>query len=212
MQRYNITGINGSISDADIDDFVKNTVFAEIAAQSTMQLKPTDYAEAMSKGNVDNSDNVLMVTDMHNTRQVIKAKTPLPNEENQYIKIQCSSNTIDMMDMDKFKLSVYRLGLEKLNTLTESSATVGIDKVTKALERINKVRSAYGAYQNRLEHSYKSNTNTSENTQSAESLIRDTDMAKQMVTNSNTSILQQAGQAMLAQTKQAGNGVLSLLN
>ena len=72
-------------------------------------------------------------------------------------------------------------------------------------------RSVFGAYQNRLEHAIKINDNTSENTQAAESLIRDTDMAKEMVKFSTQGILQQAGQSMLAQADQSNQGVLSLL-
>ena len=68
-----------------------------------------------------------------------------------------------------------------------------------------------GAVQNRLEHTIKNLDNVVENTTAAESQIRDTDMASQMVTYSNNQILAQAGQAMLAQSNQANQGVLSLL-
>ena len=72
-------------------------------------------------------------------------------------------------------------------------------------------RSALGAVQNRLEHTIKNLDNVVENTTSAESAIRDTDMAEEMVKYSNSNILQQAGQSMLAQANQANQGVLSLL-
>ena len=68
-----------------------------------------------------------------------------------------------------------------------------------------------GAYQNRLEHTIKNLDNVVENTQAAESLIRDTDMASEMVKYSNNNILAQAGQSMLAQANQTNQGVLSLL-
>ena len=73
------------------------------------------------------------------------------------------------------------------------------------------VCSDFGAYQNRLEHAYKSNKNVVENTQASESRIRDTDMAQKMVEYSNQNILLQAGQAMMAQANQSRQGILTLL-
>lgn len=103
------------------------------------------------------------------------------------------------------------LGLSNANTKTVESARATISSIEGALQLLNFDRSVFGAYQNRLEHAIKINDNTSENTQAAESLIRDTDMAKEMVKFSTQGILQQAGQSMLAQADQSNQGVLSLL-
>ena len=86
-----------------------------------------------------------------------------------------------------------------------------IDVVSAALEKVASQRSALGAVQNRLDHTINNLDNIVENTTAAESRIRDTDMAKSMVTYSNNQILAQAGQAMLAQANQSNQGVLSLL-
>lgn len=86
-----------------------------------------------------------------------------------------------------------------------------IDVVSAALEKVASQRSALGAVQNRLDHTINNLDNIVENTTAAESRIRDTDMAKSMVTYSNNQILAQAGQAMLAQANQTNQGVLSLL-
>lgn len=86
-----------------------------------------------------------------------------------------------------------------VGTLSEIQATSCIDTVGKALAKVNSVRSLFGAYQNRLEHAYAINRNTHENTQGAESVIRDTDMAEEMVGHTNNSVLQQSVNAMLAQ-------------
>lgn len=86
-----------------------------------------------------------------------------------------------------------------------------INVVSAALETVASQRSALGAVQNRLEHTINNLDSIVENTTAAESRIRDTDMAKSMVTYSNNQILAQAGQAMLAQGNQANQGVLSLL-
>lgn len=83
--------------------------------------------------------------------------------------------------------------------------------VKSALQTVSTQRSALGAVQNRLEHTINNLDNVVENTTSAESAIRDTDMATEMVKYSNNNILTQAGQAMLAQANQSNQGVLSLL-
>jgi flagellin len=92
-----------------------------------------------------------------------------------------------------------------------SKATDAIDIISSALQKVSTQRSALGAVQNRLEHTIKNLDNVVENTTSAESQIRDTDMATEMVTYSNANILSQAGQAMLAQSNQTNQGVLSIL-
>jgi flagellin len=92
-----------------------------------------------------------------------------------------------------------------------ASANATIDAVQKAINLVSSQRSALGALQNRLEHTIANLDNVSENTSSAESRIRDTDMASEMVTYSKNNILAQAGQSMLAQANQSTQGVLSLL-
>jgi flagellin len=91
------------------------------------------------------------------------------------------------------------------------TANNSITAIQEAINRVSSQRSALGAIQNRLEHTVANLDNVSENTQSAESRIRDTDMADEMVQYSKNNILAQAGQAMLAQSNQSTQGVLSLL-
>jgi flagellin len=93
----------------------------------------------------------------------------------------------------------------------QANMKAAIAKITKALASISKQRSALGAVQNRLEHTIANLDNVVENTTAAESRIRDTDMASEMVTFSKNNILAQAGQSMLAQANQSNQGVLSLL-
>ncbi len=94
---------------------------------------------------------------------------------------------------------------------TEADATASIETIKAAIKKVSQQRSDLGAVQNRLEHTINNLDNIVENTQSAESAIRDTDMATEMVKYANNNILAQAGQAMLAQANQANQGVLSLL-
>lgn len=98
-----------------------------------------------------------------------------------------------------------------VNGKDDKHARDAIDTISAALQEVSKQRSALGAAQNRLEHTIANLDNVVENTTSAESSIRDTDMATEMVKYSNNNILAQAGQAMLAQANQSNQGVLSLL-
>ena len=91
------------------------------------------------------------------------------------------------------------------------TANATLSAVQNAINKVSTQRSALGALQNRLEHTIANLDNVSENTQSAESRIRDTDMADEMVEYSKNNILAQAGQSMLAQANQSTQGVLSLL-
>lgn len=108
--------------------------------------------------------------------------------------------------VDKVAEKVYDGGAATGKTITGL-----ISIVNSALTQVSLQRSNLGALQNRLEHTIANADNTAENLQSAESRIRDVDMAKEMVSYSKSSILQQAGQSMLAQANQATQGVLSLL-
>jgi flagellin len=97
------------------------------------------------------------------------------------------------------------------NVSTHAKATKQLSTLDAAIKSVSSQRSKLGALQNRLEHTIANADNTSENLQAAESRIRDVDMAKEMVTYSKNSILQQAAQSMLAQANQSTQGVLSLL-
>ena len=110
-------------------------------------------------------------------------------------------------------MSAKNLGIDGLNVSddTGKAATYAIDAIADAVAKVSAQRSALGAIQNRLEHSIANLDNVVENTNAAESRIRDTDMADEMVTYSKNNILMQAGQSMLAQANQATQGVLSIL-
>ena len=105
------------------------------------------------------------------------------------------------------------LGIKGLNVSDDSgiAATYAVDAISDALQKVSEQRSSLGAVQNRLEHTIDNLDNVVENTTSAESRIRDVDMAEEMVEYSKNNILAQAGQSMLAQANQATQGVLSLL-
>ena len=103
------------------------------------------------------------------------------------------------------------LGVTGLSVSAHADAGSAMDKIQSAINKISDQRSLLGALQNRLEHTISNLDNISENTSSAESRIRDLDMAEEMVEYSKNNILAQAGQSMLAQANQSNQGVLSLI-
>ena len=114
--------------------------------------------------------------------------------------------TVSIDDMSAAALSV-----DALKMTSFINAGQAMSQIQNAISMVSTQRSYLGALQNRLEHTIANLDNISENTQSAESRIRDTDMAEEMVTYSKNNILAQAGQSMLAQANQSTQGVLSLL-
>ena len=114
--------------------------------------------------------------------------------------------TLSIDNMDAASLSV-----NSLDVTSFGAAGSAMEKIQKAIDSVSDQRSELGAIQNRLEHTINNLDTTSENTSAAESRIRDTDMAEEMVQYSKNNILSQAGNSMLAQANQQTQGVLSLL-
>ena len=119
---------------------------------------------------------------------------------------QTMSFTLDDMSADALGVGVGKVDLSKQETA--KTATTTIDA---AIKKVSKARGQMGAVQNRLEHTINNLDTAAENMQTAESRIRDTDMAEEMVNYSKNNILAQAGQSMLAQANQSNQGVLTLL-
>lgn len=133
------------------------------------------------------------------------------NGANKLLQVGANANQTIQIDIDALQSVVGSSLKGDLKTGTATNAQSAIGVVQNSIEKLSKLRSKLGAVQNRLEHTVANLDNISENTQSAESRIRDTDMAEEMVQYSKNNILQQAGQSMLAQANQANQGVLSLL-
>ena len=135
--------------------------------------------------------------------------------KNQEFNLQAGADTTqaNKIGVDIAQMSARGLGVNglKVDGKDDTNANAAVDTISDAIKKVSTQRSALGAVQNRLEHTINNLDNVVENTTSAESQIRDTDMATEMVKYSNNNILAQAGQAMLAQSNQANQGVLSLL-
>ena len=129
------------------------------------------------------------------------------------LHVGADADATNKINVDIESMSAAGLGIKGINVKDDSgvAATYAIDAIADAVSKVSSQRSALGAVQNRLEHTISNLDNVVENTTSAESRIRDTDMAEEMVNYSKNNILAQAGQSMLAQANQSTQGVLSLL-
>lgn len=129
------------------------------------------------------------------------------------LHVGADADMTNKINVDIESMSAASLGIKGINVTDDSgvAATYAIDAIADAISKVSSQRSALGAVQNRLEHTISNLDNIVENTTSAESRIRDTDMAEEMVEYSKNNILAQAGQSMLAQANTSTQGVLSLL-
>ena len=145
--------------------------------------------------------------------EITQGKVEIANELSFALHVGADADMTNKISVGIKTMSSAGLGVKNLNVADDSgkAATYAIDAISDAIETVSKQRSLLGAVQNRLEHTINNLDNVAENTTSAESQIRDTDMATEMVKYSNANILAQAGQSMLAQANQSNQGVLSIL-
>lgn len=138
--------------------------------------------------------------------------TPRTNGDFTNIMAGTDSDLTNKVFIKQFCMSTYDLaGISVASVMTDNLADDAMTRYGKAIELVSSVRSYFGAIQNRLEHTINNLDNVVENTTAAESQIRDTDMATEMVKFSNGNVLSQAGQSMLAQANQKNQGVLQLI-
>ena len=169
---------------------------------------------AMRKDNAADIKNVSSSTSKTGAQTIkVEAFADLNNAADLSLHVGADSTADNKISMNISNLSARGLGVNGLRVDGDNGdkATAAIDTIAAALQKVSDQRASLGAIQNRLEHTINNLDNVVENTTSAESAIRDTDMATEMVKYSNNNILAQAGQAMLAQANQSNQGVLSLL-
>ena len=147
------------------------------------------------------------------TFEITQGKVTVKDALSFSLHVGADADMTNKINVDIETMSAAGLGIKGLNVKdnTGIAATYAIDAIADAVAKVSSQRSALGAVQNRLEHTIANVDNVVENTTSAESRIRDTDMAETMVEYSKNNILAQAGQSMLAQANQSNQGVLSLL-
>lgn len=143
--------------------------------------------------------------------KLLKPAETIYSDEELKLWIQSGCEAGDGMYLEIGRMNTTILGIDDVDVSTVEGANHAMGAVKGALQNISANRSKIGAQQNRLEHTIANEENVVENTTAAESRIRDTDMAKEMVKYSNTNILEQVGHAMMAQANQSNQGVLNLL-
>lgn len=137
---------------------------------------------------------------------------PYDNGDDLILQVGAADSPYQQITLKRFNMSADSIfNYEEVDCSTQEKAQDSMQVVNDAIARVSKVRSYYGAVQNRLEHTIANLDNIVENTTAAESQIRDTDMAAEMVKLSKNNILTQVGESMMAQANQSKQGVLSLL-
>jgi flagellin len=182
-------------------------VNAELKAASS--IGATENAATVTTGSADEKINGVTYRSFTITRGSVTTKNDLTFN----LHVGSDADMTNKIGVTIEKMDSKNLGLDGINVSDDSgkAATYAIDAIADAVAKVSAQRSALGAVQNRLEHTIANVDNVVENTNAAESRIRDTDMADEMVTYSKNNILAQAGQAMLAQANQSTQGVLSIL-
>ena len=205
------------IKDDTTADGVDDNDSSVITAGKAYQLETAEIVKASSIGTDTAATNATADNDAYDTATTSftlnKGSVSYKDALSFNLHVGSDADMTNKINVDIETMNSAYLGIKGLNVSDDSgiAATYAIDAIADAVSKVSAQRSALGAVQNRLEHTIDNLDNVVENTTSAESRIRDTDMAEEMVNYSKNSILQQAGQSMLAQANQANQGVLSLL-
>ena len=216
--QYAVTNNNGTLT------FTAGTAGAKNAA-ITGSYKPlengttvtdiyTKMADELKAASSIGTDTAATVTNNNDgTFSITKGSVEVAKSLSFNLHVGADADLTNKINVNIETMNSAYLGIKNLNVTdkTGTAATYAVDAIADAVAKVSSQRSALGAVQNRLEHTIDNLDNVVENTTSAESRIRDTDMAEEMVNYSKNNILAQAGQSMLAQANQSTQGVLSLL-
>ena len=214
---YNVITDNAGGAADGVDDNESSIITAD---------KAYEYmAQELALANNVGANKTQISIDANNAQEAIKGKDTVQfvfdraeattkEDLNFSLHVGADADMTNKISVKIASLDTTGLGIAGLNVKDKTgiSATYAIDSIADAIAKVSAQRSSLGAIQNRLEHTINNLDNVVENTTAAESQIRDTDMAEEMVKYSKNNILQQAGQSMLAQANQANQGVLSLLS
>lgn len=201
-----ITVMNDPDGDG-IDDNNATVVSAEVAYDlaAAELLAANRIGDTLGSADVTNNDD--------GTFDITLGQAEVANVLSFNLHVGADADLTNKIQVNIETMNSEYLGIKGLNVsdTTGMAATYAIDAIADAISKVSSQRSSLGAVQNRLEHTIANLDNVVENTTAAESRIRDTDMAEEMVEYSKNNILAQAGQSMLAQANQSTQGVLSLL-
>ena len=203
-----------AMTDQDANDIDDDDSSVITAAEAKKKIK-AELLAANSIGTVNGDATVSDGADAagKTTYTITKGYATVADTLSFNLHVGADADMTNKITVDIDVMNSANLGVKGLNVTdaTGTAATYAVDAISDAIAKVSSQRSALGAVQNRLEHTIDNLDNIVENTTTAESRIRDTDMAEEMVEYSKNNILAQAGQSMLAQANQANQGVLSLL-
>ena len=217
----NIQVYDGTKNIEDSIFTVNGEKFAYVTDASKLGDSNKDVNYVVAKATVDEDAGKAMAA-LINSKTGIAAESdtngalslkPSATATGKGIELQIGANEGQTMNftLDDMSADALGVGAGKVDLSTQDKAKTATTTIDAAIKKVSKARGQMGAVQNRLEHTINNLDTASENLQTAESRIRDTDMAEEMVNYSKNSILAQAGQSMLAQANQANQGVLTLL-
>lgn len=216
--RAQIRGLNQGSTNAQDGESMIQTIEGTLSETQSMVQRLKTLATQAANGTLDSTDrnqanlevvqlqseiNRLASQTTFNGMQVLKASGT--------VTFQVGANANQTISLKLQCASAGALGLGSISLKSQSSAQAAITLINSAVNQISSMRATLGAVQNRLEHTVTATDNTSENLQSAESRIRDTDMSKEYMNYSNLSVLVKAGTSMLSQANSQSQNVLSLL-
>ena len=203
-----------SMKAADVTAGVKSNDSTVITKAKAYELAGKELLAANSIGDTKGSSNVVNAnTNADGSFKITLGQAEVANSLAFSLHVGADADMTNKIQVNIDAMDSASLGIKGLNVKDDSgnAATYAVDAISDAISKVSSQRSSLGAVQNRLEHTINNLDNVVENTTTAESRIRDTDMAEEMVNYSKNNILAQAGQSMLAQANQSNQGVLSLL-
>ena len=202
---------------ADFTDGVSKSDSSVISADKAIELITNELTAANNIGTTGQAATIAAGTTYDAatgaTFTINKGYAEVADKLSFSLHVGSDADMTNKITVDIETMNSSYLGIKGLNVNDDSgiAGTYAVDAISDALQKVSEQRSSLGAVQNRLEHTIDNLDNVVENTTTAESRIRDTDMASEMVNYSKNNILAQAGQSMLAQANQSNQGVLSLL-
>ena len=218
--RNQIRGINQAVSNSEDGQYLIQTAegnmneihsilqrMGELANKAANDVNATEDRQSIQ----DEIDQLVSEVDSISKKAQFNGTYLLSGGMNKGKYLQVGANQGEDMQISIATMNATKLAIKSLKMASHGSAGSAMTKITAAIKTVSKERSKLGAIQNRLDYTINNLQNYSENLTSAESNIRDTDMATEMVNYSKNNILQQAAQSMLAQANQSNQSVLSLL-
>jgi flagellin len=216
--RSQIRGLNQGSANANDGISLIQTAEGTLSETQAMLQRLKTLSTQSANGTLQDSDRKkiqLEVTQLTTEISRLSTDTSFNGKSilsvNSTVKFQVGATSGQYITLSLTNVGASALGIGSLCMSTQALASAAMVKIEKAIGTISSKRATLGAVQNRLEHTITSTDNTSENLSSAESRIRDVDMAKEMMNYSSQKVLVQAAQSMLAQANQSTSGVLSLL-